>query len=191
MSLMGGIKRTGGSQVKDVIVDEEGRIITDAVIEFTEHPFAKGNLTSNGVQYCTEVTQGASTNTDYTVETVTVGTNHPPGKVVGLEFGLTGSFAAASTTTADLKYQWQARSKEFNGSWLGLHSQVTKTNINTTNVEETYSGVFATVDKDGLIPSEVSRVPLEVRLRIQSNEASQAQGKTKSSSYVTVKYIPD
>ena len=148
-----------------------------AVIEHGAHPFAKGDLTSDGVQWSDEV-DTTTAGVDVEVENVTV---KPPalGALLEVEFGLTAAFRAVSSSTADLKYKWQARNK--GGTWVDLHSQVAKTNIGTTYVEETRSGRFKTV-------ANFDSIPFEVRLIIQCNEANEGRAKVKNSSYIRVKY---
>ena len=148
-----------------------------AVIEHTEYPFAKGNLTSDGIQW-SEETDTTTTGVDVEVESVTI---KPPalGALFEVEFGLTAAFRAVSSSTADLTYKWQARNKA--GTWVDLHSAVTKTDIGTTYIEETRSGRFKTV-------ANFDSVPFEVRLIIQCNEVDEGRARIKNSSYVSVKY---
>ncbi len=147
------------------------------VVEHTEYPFARGDLTSDGIQSSAEK-DTTTADTDVVVESVTI---KPPalGEVLEVEFGLTAAFRAVSSSTADLVYKWQARNK--GGTWVDLHSAVTKTNIGTTYVEETRSGRFPT-------QSSFDSLPFEVRLVVQCNEANEGRAKTKNSSYVRVKY---
>ncbi len=194
MALMGALKRDKG--MKNVTCTKEGfLIVTKPVLAIPViHPFGRGAGTSTGAQYCTEYTQTATTNTYQTVEEVKVDWGIE-GRIIELEFGLTGSFAAASTTTADLIYLWSGKSMG-QTSWYSFHAAVTKTNINTTNVEETYSGLIGTATSAGtmvksILPGELSTIPFLARLQVQSNEASQAQGKTKNSSYFKATIIPD
>jgi hypothetical protein len=148
-----------------------------AVIEHTEYPFAKGDLTADGIQWSAEV-DTTTADTDVEIESVTI---RPPalGEMIEVEFGLTAAFRAVSSSMADLIYKWQARNK--GGTWVDLHSAVTKTNIGTTYVEETRSGRFKTV-------ANFDSLPFEVRLIIQCNEANEGRAKVKNSSYVRVKY---
>ena len=148
-----------------------------AVIEHTEYPFAKGNLTADGVQWSSEV-DTTTADTDVEVESVTI---QPPalGALVEVEFGLTAAFRAVSSATVDLIYKWQARNK--GGTWVDLHSAVTRTDIGTTYVEETRSGRFLPV-------ANFNSLPFEVRLVIQCNEANEGRAKVKNSSYVKVVY---
>ncbi len=148
-----------------------------AVIEHIEYPFAKGDLTADGIQWSAEKD---TTTADVDVE-VESGTIKPPalGEMIEVEFGLTAAFRAVSSATADLKYKWQARNK--GGTWVDLHTQVTKTNIGTTYVEETRSGRFKTA-------ANFDSLPFEVRLMVQCNEANEGRAKIKNSSCVRVKY---
>ena len=148
-----------------------------AVIEHTEYPFAKGDLTADGIQWSAEV-DTTTADTDVEVESVTI---KPPalGEMIEVEFGLTAAFRAVSSSTADLTYKWQARNK--GGTWVDLHSAVTKTDIGTTYVEETRSGRFQPV-------ASFDSLPFEVRLIIQCNETNEGRARIKNSSYVRVKY---
>ena len=148
-----------------------------AVIDHTEHPFAKGDLTTDGIQWSDEV-DTTTADTDVEVEGVTV---KPPalGDLLEVEFGLTAAFRAVSSATADLIYKWQVRNK--GSAWVDLHSAVTKTDIGTTFVEETRSGRFQTV-------TNFNALPFEVRLIVRCNEANEGRAKVKNSSYIRVKY---
>lgn len=148
-----------------------------AVIDHTEHPFAKGDLTTDGIQWSDEM-DTTTADTDVEVEGVTV---KPPalGDLLEVEFGLTAAFRAVSSATADLIYKWQVRNK--GGAWVDLHSAVTKTDIGTSYVEETRSGRFQTV-------ADFNALPFEVRLIVRCNEANEGRAKVKNSSYIRVKY---
>ena len=148
-----------------------------AVIEHSEYPLAKGDLTSDGAQWSGEV-DTTTADTDVEVESVTI---KPPalGAMIEVEFGLTAAFRAVSSATADLTYKWQARNQ--GGTWVDLHSAVTKTDIGTTYVEETRSGRFKPV-------ANFDSLPFEVRLIIQCNETNEGRAKIKNSSYVKVIY---
>ena len=148
-----------------------------AVIEHTEYPFAKGDLTSDGIQWSDEE-DTTTADVDVEVESVTI---KPPalGDMIEVEFGLTAALRAVSSATADLTYKWQARNK--GGTWIDLHSAVTKTDIGTSYVEETRSGRFQPA-------TNFDSIPFEVRLVIQCNEVNEGRAKIKNSSYVRVKY---
>ncbi len=148
-----------------------------AVIEHVEHPFAKGNLTSDGVQWSEEKTTSGD---DYeTVEEVTV---TPPslGAIIEFEFGLTAAVKSSGATESVL-FKWQARNK--GGTWVDLHDEVTYSADASTYKEYTYSGRFQPV-------ANFNAVPFDIRLIIKSGAAGgeDAAGKTKNSGYVKVIY---
>ncbi len=147
------------------------------VVEHTEYPFARGDLTSDGIQWSDEK-DTATVDTDVVVESVTI---KPPalGEVLEVEFGLTAAFRAVSSSTADLIYKWQARNK--GGTWVDLHGAATKSDIGTSYVEEVRSGRFK-------LETNFNSLPFEVRLVVQCNEANEGRARVKSSSYVRVKY---
>ena len=148
-----------------------------SVIEHIEHPFAKGNLTSNGVQWSAEKTTATD---DYeTVEEVIL---NPPalGAVMEFEFGLTGAVKSSGATEAVL-FKWQARNR--GGTWVDLHDEVSYTADASAFKEYTYSGRFKPV-------ANFNAVPFDIRLQIKSGTAGgeNAVGKVKNSSYVKVIY---
>jgi len=147
------------------------------VIEHMEHPFAKGNLSSDGVQWSAEKT---TTTDDYeTVEEVTV---NPPalGAIIEFEFSLTCAVKSSGATESIL-FKWQARNK--GGTWVDLHDEVTYSADASTYKEYTYSGRFQPV-------ANFNAVPFDIQLVIKSGAAGgeNAVGKTKNSSYVKVIY---
>lgn len=148
-----------------------------SVIEHIEYPFAKGSLTSDGIQWSSEV-DTTTVDTDVEIDSQLI---NPPalGALIEVEFGLTAAFKAVSSATADLIYKWQARNK--GGTWVDLHSAVTKTDIGTTYVEETRSGRFLPV-------ANFNSVPFDLRLILQCNEASEGRARIKNCSYVRLKY---
>ena len=148
-----------------------------AVVEHIEHPFAQGDLTSDGVQWSAEKT--TSTDDYETVEEVTVS---PPqlGAIIEFEFGLTCAVKSSSTTESVL-FKWQARNK--GGTWGDLHGEVTYAADASSYKEYTYSGRFKPVDN-------FDSVPFDIQLLIKSGSVGgeNATGKTKNSSYVKVIY---
>ncbi len=147
------------------------------VVEHIEHPFATGNLTSDGVQWSAEKT--TSTDDYETVEEVTLS---PPalGAVVEFEFGLT-CVVKSSGATESVLFKWQARNK--GGTWVDLHDEVTYSADASSYEEYTYSGRFQPV-------TNFDDMPFDIRLQIKSGAAGgeNAVGKTKNSSYVKVIY---
>ena len=147
------------------------------VIEHIEHPFAKGNLTTDGIQWSAEKT--TTTDAYEAVEEVTVS---PPtlGAVVEFEFGLTGAVKSSGSAEGVL-FKWQARNK--GGSWVDLHAEVTYTANASAWREYTMSGRFKPL-------AGFDALPFDLRLVIKSALAGgeNAAGKTKNSSYVRVIY---
>jgi hypothetical protein len=148
-----------------------------AVIEHIEHPFARGLLTEDGIQYSQEKT---TTTDDYeTVEEVTVS---PPalGKVLEFEFGLTCAVKSSGATESVL-FKWQARNK--GGTWVDLTGEVTCPADASEYIEYTYSGRFQPAE-------DFNTVPFDIRLAVKSGSAGgeNASAKTKNSSYVRVIY---
>jgi len=147
------------------------------VIEHIEHPFAKGNLTADGIQWSVEKT--TTTDAYETVEEVTVS---PPalGAVVEFEFGLTGAVKSSGAAEGVL-FKWQARNK--GGTWVDLHVEVTYAANASAWKEYTMSGRFKPV-------AGFDSLPFDLRLLIKSAAAGgeNAVGKTKNSSYVRVTY---
>ena len=141
-----------------------------AVIEHTEHPFGRGNLTSDGVQWSAEHT----TTTD-NYEEVGSAVIAPPalGNVIEYEFGLTCALKSSGATESVL-FKWQARNQ--GGSWIDLHNEVTYAADASTYKEYTYSGRFTPV-------TNFDSMPFEVRLTIKSGSAGgeNATGKIKNS----------
>ena len=135
-----------------------------------------GTLTENGIQWSGEVST-VDANTDYTVLELALD-NRQIGDLEILEFGLTLAIKAGSTT-ADVKFKWQARNKV--GTWVDLHDYVILADVGTSYVERTVSGYKFPV-------TNLDSYPIDIRLVIQSNEVSPgiATAKVKNSSYVKV-----
>lgn len=165
-----------GNRLQPPVLNKEEMMIL-AVIEHIEHPFAKGNLTSDGVQWSSEKTTSGD---DYeAVEEITVS---PPvlGAVIEFEFGLTAAVKSSGTTEAVL-FKWQARNK--GGTWVDLHDAVTYSADASAYKEYTYNGRFKPV-------ANFSAIPFDLRLAVKSGSAAgeNAVAKTKNSSYIKVIY---
>ena len=152
------------------------------IISYTEHPFGRGNLTTTAGQYSAEViipsTQGT---TDITIQNVTIDPDCD-GTIKQLYFNLVGQLKAATSTTANMTIQWQARNN--GGTWVNLHSLATKAAIGAVYVEDIYQGyVDATTN--------LNRMPIDIQLKSQINESTQGFGRVSSTSYVTIQYVAD
>jgi hypothetical protein len=165
--------------MSDQLFDAQGRpVIVPALQEFTHRLVGGQDLAIDGVQWSTEVVTVAA-DTDFTGFSVTLDYGLS-GDLALLTFALTLAIKAGSAT-ADPKYKWQARNKS--GTWTDLMAAyITKSNVNTTYVEETVSGYLMT------FPTTLNVYPIDLRLIFQSNESTPgvATVKVKNSSYVTL-----
>ncbi|MBN1177535.1 MAG: hypothetical protein JXA51_07640 [Dehalococcoidales bacterium] len=148
-----------------------------AIVEHIEHPFARGSLTADGVQWSDEHTTSSD---DYEeVESVTIA---PPalGEVLEFDFGLTCAVKSSGASESVL-FKWQARNE--GGTWVDLNGAVTYPANASTYKEYTYSGRFKP-------DANFNSIPFDVRLTIKSGGAGgeNAVGKTKNSSYIKVVY---
>ena len=151
--------------------------MVQAIVAHVEHPFAKGDLTSDGVQFSALYTTTGDNFEE--VESVTV---KPPtlGKVIEFEFGLTCSIQSSSSSESVL-FKWQAR--DSSGTWVDLHGAVTYGANASSLAEFTRSGRFVPV-------TNFNSIPFDLRLMIKSGGAGgeTAKGKTKNSSYIKIIY---
>ena len=144
------------------------------LLDFSQR-LVTGNLTSDGIQYSTEVTT-TTINTDVDILNITI----DPGwnsNILWIEFGLTAALRAVTSITADLIWKWQARNK--NGIWTDLHVAVVETDIGITYVERSMSGYFEIV-------TNFNKIPMDVRLILQCNELNEGRAKVKNNSYVRI-----
>lgn len=147
-------------------------MIDKALFEYCDR-VTDGNLSSDGVQWSAEVdTTTAAIDVVVLSRLVDVGLL---GTLLYLEFGLTASFRAVSTATADLLWKWQARN--MGGVWVDLHASVLETDIGIVHKERTMSGYKFPV-------TNFTAIPFEVRLVLQCNELNGGRAKVKNSSYV-------
>lgn len=143
------------------------------------HPFGKGTLTTDGVQYCTE--KVTSTDDYETVEEVTM-TVPQSSPLEEIEFGLTAGFRSSSTAE-NVLYKWQIKDTS-ETSYDTLVAETTLTTPGVTSLERTWSG------RKGAGTYFTATKSFNVRLQIKSGSAGgeTAKGKTKSSSYIMTKY---
>ena len=148
----------------------------DVLLSLGIQHLVDGDLTESGIQWSSEVST-VDANTDYVVLEKTLD-NGQSGNIFEITLGLTLAVKAGSTT-ADVKFKWQARNKA--GTWVDLHDYVTLVDVSTSYVESTVSGYkFPATNLDSY--------PIDIRLVIQSNETAPgvATAKVKNSSYVKV-----
>ena len=169
------------------------------VVTYIVHAFGKGALTSNGVQWdstgatTTEAQVASSTDSDLatTIKSVTVqpvaGSDPKDyaydSPILEIEFALTAAFRITTDAAAVCTYKWQAKEHDLSDtSWVNLTSWNT-TAPGTTFLETTHSGYFN-------VQTNLEKIPVDIRLLLYNGTASstQAQGKTKNSSYTRVIY---
>jgi hypothetical protein len=161
------------------LFDEYGRPLTiDMPSWGFIHRLVDGALTEGGIQWSDEV---STVNADDDKEVLKITLDN--GQVADLKALISGLTLAikAGTTTADVKYKWQAKNKN-SSTWVDLHDYFTKADIGTAYKEYTVSGYRS----EGV--TNLDKYPVDIRLVIQSNEASPgvATAKVKNSSYVEV-----
>ena len=172
--------------------DREGKPVSEGLMsieniglqEFIEHPFAKGSLTSDGVQYSAPAT---TSTVESIYATVLVATAMPPrmgGQIYELEFGLTAALRQESTASGTVLWQWQGRS---------LSSPSTGSQVAFRNLHAQDSSVFAAEatayvedTKSGRLNlnSALDRFPIELQLLVKSEDELDGVAKVKNSSYV-------
>jgi len=148
----------------------------DVLLSLGIQHLVDGDLAESGIQWSSEVST-VDANADYVVLEKTLD-NGQSGDIFEIALGLTLAIKAGSTT-ADVKFKWQARNKA--GTWVDLHDYVILADVGTSYVESTVSGYkFPATNLDSY--------PIDIRLVIQSNEVSPgiATAKVKNSSYVKV-----
>ncbi len=148
----------------------------EPVIEYVEQPFGKGQLTSDGIQWSSEVT--SALNVYSTIETVTI---EPPilGKIMQVELGITWAQKADGATDKAIGLV-QVLDKL--GAWNDAMTAVTNGTAGTTYEEKTYSGNLS-------LSTHAVQFPFQIRVRVKSNgTTNNAVGKVKNSSRVRVLY---
>lgn len=148
-------------------------------LELEEHPFAKGSLTTDGVQYCTEVSNIGDSYTE--IEKITI--RKPGGyTLVEIEFGLTGAVKSSSTAEG-VNWKWQG--SDDGNSWQDLIAEQTRAADASAYADVTCSGRFKPTGKF-LGRGTTFQVRMVVKSAVAGGET--ASGKTKSSSYILAKY---
>ena len=148
-------------------------------ITIIRHPFGKGSLTTNGVQYCTAVT-GIDNDAYDAVESITI--QQPTGMtLVEIEFGLTGRLDVSGTPTDSALWKWQA--SDAGSSWQDLIAEQTlATPAAATDV--TCAGRFAPTGN--FLGAGSS---FQVRMVAKSSGATDTvTAETKNSSYIVCRY---
>ncbi len=162
---------------------EIGRGSRPKVDEVILHPFGRGNLSTDGVQYSAANSTSADTDGYVTIETGTI--TLPDGVVLTeVELGLT-SVVYGTNTTGNIGIVWGIGNTST--GYDALHTEVTSTSStdSTTPEEDTVSGRIVPTGGTNFTGAN----PFYVRCTIQSNSTGlRAFGKTKNSSFVKVQY---
>lgn len=143
------------------------------------HPFAKGDLTTDGVQYSTEVS-GIDHTAFAAIETITI--YQPEGFTLAeIELSLTAA-VASSGATKDVYWKWQA--SDDGASWEDLIAAQTRAADASAYADVSCAGRFAPTGN--FLGTGTS---FQVRLVIEAEDATETvKGKTKNSSYVICRY---
>lgn len=149
------------------------------VLEKVVHPFGKGSLTTNGVQYSTEVT-GIDNDTYDAIETITI--EQPTGYTLEeIELALTGALDVSGTPTDNALWKWQA--SDDGASWQDLIAEQTLATP-SAYTDVSCSGRFAPTGN--FLGTGSS---FQVRMVAKCSGATDTvSGKTKNSSYVICRY---
>jgi hypothetical protein len=154
------------------------RNILVAGVAVVAHPFAKGSLTTNGVQYSTELSGGINTLSGYVaVEAVTV-KNPVPGGLREIEFDLLGA-VHTNSSLANILYKWQGSDDAT--VWVDLCTAQTTSSTPYSIVRA--AGSFSPVS--GFL---ISGVSFAVRMVAAANSGDQVFAKTANSSYITMRF---
>lgn len=143
------------------------------------HPFGKGKLTSDGVQYGAEHT--TTTDNYEEVDRVTI-EQSAEGVLEEIEFGLTAAIKSSGATEG-VNYKWQASDDGTN--WEDLCDEGTRAADASSYADVSHSGRF---EPTGNFLG--NRSSFQVRFVIKSAAAGgeTATGKVKNSSYIKCKY---
>ena len=149
-----------------------------ALESFPYYPVS-GDLTSDGVQYSTEVST-TDANTDVVVlsDTIDVGTK---AKLLWIYFNVGCAFKANASATADIKWKAQARNED--GTWTDLFSYVTYADIGTS-----YAGNDKKMEGNATVVSTLNQLPIDFRVIFQCNEANEGRAKLKNSTVIKCGY---
>jgi len=159
--------------------DSDAVKVDNELQDKVSHPFGKGALTTDGIQYSAEHT---TTTDDYeAVETITF-YNLPGHTMEEIEFGLTMAIKSSGGTESVL-WKWQGSD---NGTdWEDLIAEQTRAADASTYQDVTASGRFAPTGN-----FLGTGTTFQIRAVIKSGGAGgeTATGKAKNSSYIRAKY---
>ncbi len=149
--------------------------VPELAIEHTFHPFGRGVLTSDGVQYSALGTSTKNAYADVEVISVTL-----PVDVSVLEWNLGVTWRQKSAGTVDAAVG-KVQGRNNGGTWTDLMATPsTNTTVGTAFQEFTYSGYFAAT-------GDFNAVPFDLKVVVKSSGTTDnAIAQVKNSSYVSV-----
>jgi hypothetical protein len=152
-----------------------------ALIREVHYPFAKGSLTTDGIQYSTPVT-GVDNDEFDEVEAVVVTLPDTVESIEELEFGLAGAVEVdGSGSTDDILWKWQV--SDDGETWEDLIAEQTKSNTNT------FTDVYCSGRFKPVGDFAASGRQIHARMVVKSGGATDTvSGKARNSSYMIVAY---
>ena len=157
------------------------KLLKHKIFDVSDYPIkAQGNTNSDGVQYGDEVVT-VDADTDYELLSWKSEDYYENivGKLAWVHYNIVFSLKAGSAT-ADLKWKLQARNKD--GTWTDMCAEQTETNINTAYIEKRIKGYLD-------IKTNITQIPFEMRLILQSNEATPGIGTGKIKNATIIRMV--
>ena len=158
-------------------------VLVGKIIEITENPFGKGDLTSDGVQWSDEATSTGIAYED--VESITldqIGGKGGPGAngtLIEVEFGIT---LQQKNSSGSYKAVGRIQGRNKDGTWVTIMSEKTNVSNGTSYEEWTYSGRFET-------ETDFNKYPFDIKVQVKSNNSSgNGIAQVQNSSYIKLIY---
>jgi len=172
-------------------------VITSVKNVEVTYRLVEGVLTTDGVQYSSEVTtedantekvllaknldlkvnvnrisSGAYINTEKAIDV--------PKNILTVYFEIIVALKASSSATADVF--WKAQARNDGGTWVDLFAWTEYADIGTTYEEKTFKGYFNP-------QTNFNQLPADFQILIKCDEANEGVGKVKSGSYIKVNFL--
>ena len=153
--------------------------VKSARLDYTLHPFGKGNLTTDGVQYSTEVTSIGDTYTAIEAITITTPTGYT---LEEIEFGLTNALKSSGATEG---VNYKAQASDDGSSWEDISAEQTYAANASSYADKLLAG-RKTPSGNWLATGATFQVRVVAKSASAGGET--ASGKAKNSSYIILKY---
>jgi len=159
---------------EEIVAGAGTYVVQELTLTKVRHPFAKGALTADGVQYCSAVSLES---TDTIIEAVEI--KQPAGYVLEqIELGLTGWLSATGVGESII---WKFQASDNNSDWQNLHDEIT-IGESIAEGDVSRSGRFAPT-------GSFLGTGASVYLRMVARTAAAGKtGRIKNSSYVEMRY---